>query len=119
MVWSLINAKCCNCGHIVKDIYKEYNTYWNFQLTCDECGWEGYWDIIEDDGFIHKGMSKEQTELEMKKLITPKRVPKCKCGGQLVENDGHFICNEYLEDIKKGIQQQQDVINELNENEIL
>jgi hypothetical protein len=114
----MINARCSGCGHIIKDIYNDYNTYWNFELTCDKCGWEGYWDIIEDDGFTHKGMSKEQTEIEMKKLITPKRIPKCKCGRQVVENDGHYICEDYLEDIKKGIKQQQDIIERLENGNV-
>jgi len=39
---------------------------------------------------------------------------KCKCGGLLVINDGHIICEKYLEDIKTGIEEQQEIINELN-----
>ena len=39
----------------------------------------------------------------------------CKCGHRIVENDGHWICEGYLEDIKKGIKQQQEIISELNE----
>lgn len=26
--------------------------------------------------------------------------PNCKCGGKIVKNDNHYICNEYLEDLK-------------------
>ena len=42
------------------------------------------------------------------------KVQKCKCGGLMVENDSHFICNNYLQDIKRGIEQQQEIINTIS-----
>jgi len=39
---------------------------------------------------------------------------KCKCGRLMVENDGHWICEKYLEDIKTGVKQQVEIIEELN-----
>ena len=47
------------------------------------------------------------------------KVQRCKCGGLMVENDGHFLCDNYLQDIKRGIEQQQEIIDELNSEEIL
>jgi hypothetical protein len=43
----------------------------------------------------------------------------CKCGCRMVECDGHFICEKYLEDIKMGIKQQQEIIDELNSGELI
>jgi len=42
------------------------------------------------------------------------KVQRCKCGGLIVENDRHFICNNYLQDIKKGIEQQQEIIDTIS-----
>jgi hypothetical protein len=42
------------------------------------------------------------------------RILCCKCGSRLVQNDGHYICERYLEDIKQGVKQQQEIIDELN-----
>lgn len=39
--------------------------------------------------------------------------PCCKCGCRMVKNDGHYICEKYLEEIKKGIQYLNDIIEEL------
>jgi hypothetical protein len=111
-----MKARCCGCNHTIENIDKEYNTYWNFQLTCDKCGWKGYWDLIEDDGFVYKGMSEKKTNLEIAKLIdkpTPKA--KCKCGSRIVCVDEHYICERYYEHIKQGIKQQQDIIQELQD----
>lgn len=40
---------------------------------------------------------------------------KCKCGGTMVINDNHIICEKYLEDIKRGVEQQAQIIKELDE----
>ena len=48
-----------------------------------------------------------------------KKVLCCKCGGRIVENDGHFVCENYLEDIRLGVREQQAIIEQLkNELEL-
>jgi len=42
-----MDAKCKNCGHMVRDIDDEFETYHDFELTCDECSWVGYWELSE------------------------------------------------------------------------
>jgi len=44
---------------------------------------------------------------------------KCCCKADMIRVDNHIICEKYYEDIKKGIEQQQEIIDELNSEEIL
>ena len=32
-----------------------------------------------------------------------RRRPRCKCGARIVQNDGHYICEQYLEDLRNMI----------------
>ena len=41
--------------------------------------------------------------------------PRCKCGSLIICVDGHYICEKYYEDIKQGVQEQQDIIQELQD----
>lgn len=41
--------------------------------------------------------------------------PRCKCGCRMVCNDGHYICERYLEQIKKGVNYLNDIIDELEQ----
>jgi hypothetical protein len=48
-----------------------------------------------------------------------KKLQKCVCGALIVLNDGHLICENYLENIKQGIKEQQKIIEELTGGEII
>lgn len=41
------------------------------------------------------------------------KIVSCKCGGRICENDSHYICEHYLEELKRGIKQQQQIIDAL------
>jgi len=43
----------------------------------------------------------------------------CKCGSELCLNDGHVICQNYLQEIIRGVKEQQDIIDELQNGEML
>ena len=62
-----MKAVCCGCNHEIKNIEKEYKLYLGFKLTCVKCGWVGYWNIIQDNGFIHKGIAHKDIKTEIKK----------------------------------------------------
>lgn len=39
--------------------------------------------------------------------------PVCKCGGKIICVDNHYLCEYYYEDIKRGVEEQQQIIDEL------
>ena len=47
------------------------------------------------------------------------KVKLCKCGSRLCLNDSHVVCERYLEEIRQGIKEQQDIIDELQNGEML